>query len=681
MIIIILSLDYNIVFYTFRVQCAMKNLFLLYLTFTTLLYANNVKNALQYETSPYLKQHENNPVNWYAWNEKTLQKAKKEHKPIFLSIGYSTCHWCHVMARESFENKKIAKLLNDTFVSIKVDREEMPQIDALYQNIFHHVHKRTGGWPLSVFMTPQRKVFYITGYIPPKKESYSQGFPKLIEKLSKLYSNKKVLHKTIQTIKKDVASAVQITNTEDKNISLKSLKKSLNNSFDDIYKGFGGGRKFPEASKLSLMMDVAAITQDKQLQKHSFEMLDVMALRGLYDHVGGGFFRYSVAADWEIPHFEKMLYNQAELIPLYIRGYRLSHKKLYKKIVQETVAMVQKRFAKNHLYLSASSAESNGKEGEFFTFTTQEIQNALKNNPHRTAIEEAMGFSIEGNFEDKVHVNFLGNTRPIGFKAFQKKLLQLRKNKKYPFIDKKINTAWNAMMIEALYKASILDKKYKKMADEHLRALQNLMFKRGELYHQTIPNVEPIQKGLLEDYSFFISALIAGYEVDYDEKKLNFAEYLLNVAKSKFYKNGVWYLSDDTLHVKAGLNDKYYTSALSKMIQNIVKMASLKASFRYEKFAQKSIKRLRSQLISKQANIPALAKAYLMQNIGVVTLKSSKRNLLKNVKILQNIKYPYVFTEKKEYDDFLACTLRRCFVNNKNLQYVIQTINKNFIRK
>ncbi|WP_457748351.1 thioredoxin domain-containing protein [Sulfurimonas sp.] len=659
----------------------MKIFLLLFLLFISLLYAQNDKNDLQYETSPYLKQHENNPVHWHAWNTKTLLKAQKEHKAIFLSIGYSTCHWCHVMAKESFENKKIAKLLNKYFIAIKVDREEMPQIDALYQNIFYHVHKRTGGWPLSVFMTPQREVFSITGYIPPQKESYSEGFSKLIQELARLYNNKKVLQKKIRKIQTAVKTNVKLFFTQNKNISLDTLKKSIQKSFDDICIGFGTGRKFPEAAKLSLMMDLAVLTKNKKLQKNSFEMLDVMALRGLYDQIGGGFFRYSIDVNWEIPHFEKMLYNQAELIPLYVRAYTLKSKKLYKNIVQETIAMVDKRFLKHNLYWSASNADSEGKEGAFFIFTTKEIQQALKNNPYAAEIRDALGFSIEGNFKNKVHINFETQTRPPCFALFRKNLYQLKAKKTYPFIDKKINTAWNAMMIEALYKASAIDKKYAKTADKNLAALEKLMLRKGELYHQTIFGVKPKQKGLLEDYSFFISALIAGYEVDYDAKKLDFAEYLLNLAKSKFCKKGVWYLSDDALHVKAGLNDKYYTSPLSKMLQNIIKLAALKASFSYEKLAHKSINSLKQELIQKQADVPALAQAYLMQDLGVVVLKSSKENLLKNAKIMQKIKYPYVLSEAKEYNDFLACTLRRCFAKSKNLNSVIQIIDTNFIRK
>ncbi|WP_434581498.1 DUF255 domain-containing protein [Sulfurimonas sp. NW15] len=656
----------------------MKILFLLFLSVASLLCA---KNDLQYETSPYLKQHENNPVHWHAWKKKTFLQAQKEDKPIFLSIGYSTCHWCHVMARESFENKKIAQLLNKYFIAVKVDREEMPQVDALYQNIFAHVHKRTGGWPLSVFMTPQREVFYITGYIPPKKEFYSEGFSDLIRKLSKLYTDKKTLRQETDRIQKAVASRVKLSDTEDKNVSLTTLKNSLKKSFDTLYTGFGTGRKFPEASKLALMMDIADITADKTLKKYSFAMLDTMALRGLYDHVGGGFFRYSVDANWEIPHFEKMLYTQAELIGLYVRAYKKSHKKLYASVVQETIVMVQKRFLHHNLYWSASSAESQGKEGAYFTFSPDEIDRALKNNPYANAIQDALGFSTEGNFNNRVHINFDTDKRPPGFASFKEILYHVRAKKKYPFIDTKINTAWNAMMIEALYKASALDKRYADTAEKNLKALQHLMFVRGELYHQTIEGAVPRQKALLEDYSFLIGALISGYEVDYDTAKLDFAEYLAAQAKYRFYKNGIWYLSSDALHVKAGINDKYYTSPLSKMLQNIIKLASLKASFQYEKLFQSSMEKLKEELIREESNAPALAQAYLMQKLGVVVVKSTKGNLLKNAKILQTVQYPYLLREAKEYNDFLACTLRRCFVKDKNISRIIKTINRDFIRR
>ncbi|WP_457744580.1 thioredoxin domain-containing protein [Sulfurimonas sp.] len=637
-------------------------------------------NELKYSTSPYLQQHKNNPVNWHIWSKKTFELAKKENKPLFVSIGYSTCHWCHVMAKESFENKKIAKLLNANFISIKVDREEVPQLDSFYQNIYLKTKHHIGGWPLSIFMTPDKKVFYIASYIPPKKESYSEGFYTLIPKLHKLYGDKKMLYKRINKLNLLIKSKVIIKNIKDKNVSAESLSKSLKKSYDEIYIGFGKGRKFPQVAKIDLMMDIATLMKDKKLQQYSLDMLDVMAMHGIYDQVGGGFFRYSVDPNWEIPHFEKMLYSQAELISLYTRGYILRDKALYKNIVTETIAMVEKHFLKDNLYFSASSADSDGEEGGYFTFKPNQVKNALKFNPHASEIEDDLGFGVESNFNDKIHINFETKERPKGFTAFRKKLMQYRTKKEYPFIDKKINTAWNAMMIEALYKASYIDVKYLKKADIHLVALKKLMFKKGELYHQTILGVAPKQKGLLEDYSFLIAALISGYEVTYNEKKLDFAEYLLSVAKEKFYKNGIWYLSNDTMLIKADLNDKYYTSAQSKMIQNILKLAALKASFKYEKLAKKSIKNLYKQLLLNQANVPALAKAYLMQKYKIVTLKSSKYNLIKNIKIIKKIKYPYLLTKSVSFNKYLACTLRQCFSMENNITEMVKMIDSD-IRK
>ena len=406
-------------------------------------------------------------------------------------------------------------------------------------------------------------------------------------------------------------------------------------------------------------------------------MLDNMALRGLYDQVEGGFYRYSTDSSWEIAHFEKMLYNQAELLPLYSRAYYKTGKKLYKDVVEETIAMLDNKFLKDNVYYSASDSDSNGEEGGYFTFTPQEIKNALTNNPYKEEIYDALGFKVEGNFHDKVHLGFETDARPQGFMLFRKELLKIREKKKYPFIDKKINTAWNAMMIEALYKASSIDIKYKVQADKSLKALSDMMFDRGELYHQTILGKKAKQKGLLEDYSFFISALISAYEVDYDENKLNFATYLLSKAKEKFYKNKKWYLSDDDMNIEGSLVDKYYTSPVSKMIQNIIKLASLKESFKYEKLAISSLKSINSELSMKQSDVPAAAKAYLMQKLNVVTLKSDKNNLVKNRLIIKKINYPYLLTKATNDNEYLSCVMRRCFSRHKSLDKAIISINDN----
>lgn len=629
-------------------------------------------NELDKASSPYLLQHKDNPVVWNIWSKDIFLKAQKENKPIFLSIGYSTCHWCHVMARESFENIKTAKLLNDNFISIKVDREEMPQLDSYYQNIYFKKYGKRAGWPLNVFMTPDKKVFFIKGYIPGNTSSENDSFDKLIPKLHQLYEDKNFSDTNDEKL--------QIKKTNQQQLSMKILGASMKSSFDNESKGFGINNKFPQAAKLDLMLDLAFLNSDANLSEQFFSTLDVMALRGLYDQIEGGFFRYSVDRNWEIPHFEKMLYTQAELVSLYARGYIFLDKQLYKDIVQETIAMVDKYFFHKNFYFSASSAESNEKEGEYFTFTSKQIDKALKSNKNVAELEEALGFSLFGNFEGKVHLNFEGSERPKEFTGFRKKLLQVRKAKKYPFIDKKINTAWNAMFIEALYKASSIDSKYIDKANRSLNALKELMFERGELYHQTILGTKPQQKGLLEDYSFFISALIAGYETDYDNKKLDFAEYLTTVALRKFYKNGIWYLSDDSLHIQADLDDKYYTSAQSKMLQNLLKLASLKSSFKYAKIAKESIQNLQSELEEKKADTPALAKAYLMQTVGLLTLKGEKNRLIQEKKRIEKTKFPYLLTKDEAYENYLLCKLGQCFANEKSLERVMHIVDST-IRK
>ncbi|MDF1876957.1 thioredoxin domain-containing protein [Sulfurimonas sp. SAG-AH-194-L11] len=635
------------------------------LLITLLLFTLNAKeftNALAQETSPYLLAHKHDPVDWMPWGDAAFKRAKKENKAIFLSLGYSTCHWCHVMQEESFSDKKLAKLFNKYFISIKVDREEMPHLDTLYQEVYLKMKHHAGGWPLSMFMTADKKVFYAGTYIPAHRQSYSEGLDTLLKRLGDKYKkNDATFQKELAQIQKVINAPVVYETAEDSDISVNTLSESLKENFDEIYGGFGQGRKFPEAAKLSLMMDLAEINGDEDLDEYAYEMLDIMALRGLYDQVEGGFFRYTVDAAWEIPHYEKMLYDQAELIPLYVRAYLKTGKKLYKNVVTETISMLDKRYVKNNLYYSASDADTKHVEGAYFVFSQKELQGS--------------GVKYIENFEGKMHLNIYDDARPKNFEKMRKKLLKVRAKKEYPFIDKKINTAWNALMIEALYSASYIDKKYKKKADKTLQALTDLMFKNYDLYHQTIIGVTPTQKGLLEDYSFFIGALIAGYEVDYDKNRLDFAEYLLNHANSKFYKKGVWYLSDDKLNIKAGLIDKYYISPLSKMLQNIINIASLKASFRYEKLALATLELQEDALKFKLSDAPALAKAYLMQQLKVTTLKSKKKNLLEHKQEIKRINYPYVLTKEEKYDDYLACTIRLCFSKDKNLKNVIEAIN------
>ena len=472
----------------------MKILFIMTLLLASL-NAKEFTNALASEISPYLLAHKHNPVDWMPWGKKAFNRAKRENKAIYLSLGYSTCHWCHVMEEESFSNKKLAKLFNKYFISIKVDREEMPHLDALYQEVYLKMKHHSGGWPLSLFITADKEVFYAGTYIPAHKQSYSEGLDTLLVTLGEKYKkNDAAFQKELADIQKVINAEVVYEKVEAGDISVESLGESLKENFDEIYSGFGSGRKFPEAAKLSLMLDIAQIGSDEELYDYSYEMLDIMALRGLYDQVEGGFFRYTVDAAWEIPHYEKMLYDQAELIPLYVRAYLRTGKQLYKDVVIETIAILDARYMKDDLYYSASDADTNKEEGAYFIFSKEELQGT--------------GISYVENFEGKMHLNIYDDERPNNFKKIRKKLLRVRATKEYPFIDKKINTAWNALMIEALYTASLIDAKYERKAEKTLQALSDLMFKDYELYHQTVLGKEPRQKGLLEDYSFLTTILI-----------------------------------------------------------------------------------------------------------------------------------------------------------------------------
>ncbi len=652
----------------------MKRLIVIFFLTLMSISANVVKNDLQYETSPYLKQHETNPVHWMAWGEKAFAKAKREHKPLYLSIGYSTCYWCHVMEKESFTNPKIANLLNKYFISVKIDSEEFPQVDTYYQDIYKKVYKRSAGWPINVFIDANKKPFFISSYLPPKKEPFSDGLDTLVPYYGKLYQDNSALITTeIEKLKNFKVSIKKYKTAITPDMLTQSIKKEYNK----MNPGFGETKQFPEADKLSLMMDLGFLQNDTELISNSYAVLDMMALRGLYDHIEGGFFRYASDSAWEIAHFEKMLYNQAQLLPLYTKAYLKTKNPLYKKVITETINMLESRFVKNNYYYSASDTGEHNKEGEYFIFTQEQVNNALEKNSCTEALEDALEFITAGNFHSKVHLNFYTPQRPEGYEEFRQELLKIRKQKKYPFIDKKINTAWNAMMIEALYKASLIDEKNALKADVHLKALTELMFNRGNLYHQTIIGTKPKQKAILEDYSFFIGALIAGYEVDYDKKKLNFAKYLLSHAKDRFYDKGTWYLSDDDLRVEANLNDKYYTSPLSKMLQNIIKLASIEGSFKYEKLALASLEHIKTELRTDLSNAPAAATAFLMQEIGFVTLKSSKDNLKKQAVNITNIEYPYILTKQVEDSDYLSCSMRRCFSKDKDFTAALKAIKRN----
>ena len=661
--------------------------FLAFLITISLCYGE-FKNALIHETSPYLTQHAHNPVNWYAWNKASLAKAKKEHKPIFLSIGYSTCHWCHVMARESFEDEKIAALINKDFIAIKVDREELPHLDKYYQRLYTLLKNRSGGWPLNAFLTEDAKAFYVATYIPPSEKYNIQGLDTLLPELSQKYKDsRQELIDLSYELERKIRQQDRVT-LKPVSMDLSIMNETfegLKRDYDELYHGFSIQPKFPEPSKIKLLFDLDSLGVEGA-KEMALNVLRAMALGGIYDQVEGGFFRYSVDAAWEIPHFEKMLYTSAELIPLYLKAYGLTQDPLYKEVVVESIKMIEKRFEVDDVYMSASDADSNHLEGSYFIYTYEELLQSMSSltKEEKASLIEGLDLSEIGNFilEDEsetsyTHINFYGKNKPISFKKIQPALEKLRGTRTYPFIDKKINTAWNAMMIEALFSSASFDKKYLALAEKRVHALLRDMYKKGILYHQRLLGNEAVQKAILEDYAFMISTLIEAYAQTYDKKYLYLAKTLADKAIEMFYDGTFWFLSADGIKVYADMQDKYYTAPLNKILFSLLKLASLSEKREYLDIVEKSLDIYSIRLSKNPASYASALQVLLAKKRSFITLKSSKNQLEKNKKRISNIDYPYLLNKAdNSLNSYLACDMMQCFAIDKEIDEVIKIIEQ-----
>ena len=642
------------------------------LLITVLLFTSSyASNALTYEASPYLRQHADNPVDWVAWSDEVLVRSREEKKPIFISIGYSTCHWCHVMAHESFENEAIAAIINAYFIPVKIDREEMSHIDSRYQKLHRKLKGRSGGWPLNAILTHDGEPFWIGTYVPPRNESDVEGMESMMLRIGEEYR-----HDPSSFMKQ--ADAIKEIENESKNIlktkepiTQQAIFDSIEQNYDSLYHGFSKAPKFPEASKIALLLDLGQAGNTKA-QKMGLDVLRAMALSGLYDQVEGGFFRYSTDAEWEIPHFEKMLYNQAELIPLYVRAYRLTKDPLYVDVVRETIQMTQKRFGHENLFYSASDADSEYHEGGYFIYTEEDIAKLKLSKP----IKEAYDLEDGANFEEKYHLHLETSKRPEGFENLRSPLQKLRESRPYPFVDTKIITSWNAMMIEAMYKAGSIDESYIAQADAALETLLKKVRPNTVLYRQYMPGYGLKQKALLEDYSFLISALISGYQATLDEKKLGLAQTLADEAIHLFYTKNGWNQNSEGTRVEADLLDKYTTSGYGRMMQNLYNLSTLTEETQYGRLGQKSLEMYGANIINPSLNAPSSMIAWLMGHYGVVSLSHRRETLMGNKNAINTINYPYLLLHSEERDDFSACVTGACFANDKKFLTIKREIER-----
>ena len=519
-------------------------------------------NNLSKETSPYLLQHKDNPVEWYSWNDESLKKAKDENKPIFLSVGYSSCHWCHVMAHESFENDDVAKIMNENFVNIKVDREERPDLDDIYQKICQ-MSTGQGGWPLSVFLTPEQKPFYVGTYFPVLDSYGRPGFGSLCRQLAQAWKEKpKDVGTSDEQFMSNLTKLERVSDGgEIEKAILDEAAVNLLQVADTNYGGFGQAPKFPNAANLSFMFRYSKLSGITKFQEFALMTLKKMAKGGIFDQIGGGFHRYSTDGRWLVPHFEKMLYDNALLPPVYAEAYQITKDPFYLGVVTKTLDYVMREMTSTSgLFYSAQDADTNGEEGQTFVWKKREIENILGDDSEIFCIyyDVTDGGNFEGNTILANNINISSLSFKFNktedeitelLKRSSKKLLDIRSKRDQPGTDDKIITSWNSMMISAFAKG------YRISGNEtYLNAATNAakyfseQFSKYGFIHRTFKNDIPKLNGYLDDYAYLVNSLIDVFEITSDAYFLDMAQNIANYMIKHFWNENEksFYFTADT---------------------------------------------------------------------------------------------------------------------------------------
>jgi uncharacterized protein YyaL (SSP411 family) len=572
--------------------------------------ANEFTNRLINESSPYLLQHAHNPVDWFPWSEEALAKAKSEDKPIFLSIGYAACHWCHVMEKESFENVEIAEILNEHFVSIKVDREQRPDLDQIYMAATT-VMTGSGGWPMSVFLTPDLKPFYAGTYFPPEDGYGRPGFKNLITQIADAYATQRAkIDEHSDAFTTHLLSVYEARDDEvilDRSV-VENAARGLLNSYDSINGGFGGAPKFPHPIDLSFLLKVHAATGKQNLLKAVERTLQAMARGGIYDQLGGGFHRYSTDARWLVPHFEKMLYDNAMLAATYSEAYQVTKNEIYRKVTRETLDFMMRELGyENGGFHSALDADSEGKEGGFYVWTRAEIDRLLGEKSDLFC--RYYNVSQHGNFDNGASILNLDSSSDRFRERFEsgadefdgmidesKKILFAERSKRVrPFTDDKILTSWNGLAISGLAKGYQItgDTRYRDAALKTAEFIRDNLFVDGHLNH--LYREAKLSDGpFLEDYAYLIQALIDLYEIVHDFGWIRFASQLTFDAAATFSDEmGNLYLSpagrtDHFMRPRA-VSDGALPSPGSILIQSLLKLADITGENEFRRNGEKFI--------------------------------------------------------------------------------------------
>jgi len=650
----------------------------------------NKPNRLINEKSPYLKQHAYNPVDWYPWGEEAFEKAKKEDKPIFLSIGYSTCHWCHVMEKESFEDEEIAKILNENFVPIKVDREERPDIDSIYMNVCMMMTGH-GGWPLTVFLTPEKKPFYAGTYFP-KESSYTRiGLKDLLLKLSLMWKeDRETLLNRSEAVMKHLKEYISSKSEEELSESILEMAyQRFKDAFDPYYGGFGHKPKFPSPHNLLFLLRYYKKTGKENALAMVEHTLKNMRLGGIFDHVGFGFHRYSTDERWILPHFEKMLYDQAMLSMAYTETYQLTKDEFYKNVVEEILEYVKRDMTSEEGgFYSAEDADSEGEEGKFYIWSYDELKDTLKED--FPVIEKVFSIEKEGNFREEATGKITGKnilymkksldqlSKDLGIskneltdilERSRKKLFKLREKRVHPLKDKKILTDWNGLMIAAFASAAqVFDREEytliaKKSADFILSKMKN---ERGFLLHR-YKDGEAKYYGNLEDYSYMVWGLIELYYASFDIKYLKEAINMTNIMIKHFWdeKEGGFFMTPDFGEALIVRPKESYDGAIpsgnSVSAYNLLRLFKITGDNRYREYSIKTIRAFSEKIKSMPTAYSMMLIAfdfYITGGIDIVItgLKEKAQKFLKEI----NKRYlPYktvLLKENKELSEIAPYT-------------------------
>ncbi len=637
-------------------------------------------NQLINETSVYLLQHAHNPVNWFPWSDIALKKAKNENKPILVSIGYAACHWCHVMERESFENEETAALMNEYFINIKVDREERPDIDHIYMDAVQAM-TGSGGWPLNVFLTPNAKPFFGGTYFPPKNAYGKISWNALLHSVHEAWTNKK---NEIESQAQNLSAYLINTNSfikknESEKIFTKenaeTITKNILQNADATWGGFGKAPKFPQTFCIRYLLRFAYFTKDEKAKNQALLSLDKMMQGGIYDHVGGGFSRYSTDAKWLAPHFEKMLYDNALLVMAFSEAYQLTQNENYKACIHETMHFIEREMlSKEHGFYSAIDADSESVEGKFYTWSKSEIENILKEDANLFC--KIYDVSENGNWE---HTNILRLLKPmkeiaddekIDLKILVKKLEVLkqklfaeREKRVRPQLDDKVLLGWNSLMITACCKAFAATgtKKFLSLAEKNIHFLeQNLKDNNSKEWFHTWKNGIAKQPAFLDDYAFLIEAYINLQEVTGNENYLLNAKEIAEFVLKKFSEKDAAFFSftkisqQDILLHKKEIHDGATPSGNAVMAQNLYYLSIIFDKHEWNEMADEMLQTIKENVVKYPSSFAVWA--MLLQNKvhGMNEIVVAGKNIFKALSDVNTSFIPnkIIQSTKKDNEDF-----------------------------